>query len=227
MAFIGLKMCAWVTVIGVFGDLAFSVGWKDPRSWSGLYFDIVWARANGLPNGAHLVSYIGVAIFAIVVMGKFRDKGKGFASQMFGDIFQGAAAAAFLGALHEGLWLVPRFLVYGGGPLLSEQIRDASFAFMCVLLVVTFWKFPGRKIPMKVFLWPTLAYCLFLSGWTFVPIVLGMGALPVTSLNNPTLANNFYQETKWFPNPWVNLTEITGWVILWVSFSVQVIRLRR
>jgi hypothetical protein len=226
MFFTGLKMCAWVTVIGVFGDLALSVGWKNPTSWDGLYYDLVWARANGLPNGAHLVSYIGVAIFGIVVMAKFRETGKGFASQMFGDIFQGASAAAFLGCVHEGLWLIPRFVVYGPGPLLSEQIRDASFAAMCVLLVVTFWKFPGRKIPLKVFLWPTVAYCVYLAAWTLIPVALGMGALPVTSINNPTLANNIYQETQWFGNPWVNFTEIGGWLILWVSFCIQVLRLK-
>jgi hypothetical protein len=181
----------------------------------------VYARANDLPNGAHLVSYIGVPLFGLVVTYKFTTRHPRTMSTFIGDPFQGLAASVFLGGIHEIIWIVFYYTAYWpylNWSLAPEVVRDVSFISMTVLLVVTFWKMPTRKIPLRIFKWPVILFTIYCAGWFFIPWLLGGPIFPITTINNPLFGIGVYQETPWFSLWWVNGIEVVSWLLLWVSF---------
>jgi hypothetical protein len=216
-----------------FATLLFSMGWKNPfltTDWFGIrvpgwLFDFAYARANDLPSGAHLLSYIGVPVFGLVVTYKFA-KGGGM-NRLIGDPFQGLSAEVFMGGVHELIWIVFYYTAYWpylNWSLLSEVVRDVSFVSMTIFLVVTFWKMPTRKIPLKIFKWPVVLFTAYCAAWFVVPPLLGGPVFPITTINNPQFGIGFYQETPWFPLLYVNALEVGSWLLLWVSFVIQVVR---
>ncbi len=124
----------YITIIGVLGTLLTSVGWELKLTWGAVIYNLFFARANGTPNGAHIISYLGVPLFALVVSYKCRpfqpiNWGR-LTTQAFGDIFQGGIAALFLGAAHEAIWIVfyyAGYWQYVSWSIVTNIIRDASF----------------------------------------------------------------------------------------------------
>ena len=231
---------AWLAVMVLvvplwneFADLLFSTGWKNPfvmSDWFGIrvpgwLFDFAYARATDTPSGAHIISYIGVPLFGLIVTYKFARSGMW---KLIGDPFQGLAAAVFMGGAHELVWIVFYYTAYWpylNWSLAPEVVRDVSFVSMSILLVVTFWRMPTRKLPMRLFKWPIVALVGFCLVWFFVPhLFLGLPYLPITTINNPQFGIGVYQETPWFSSLVTNLFEVTSWLFLWVWFSVQAIR---
>lgn len=217
------------------GTLLFSTGWKNPfiiSNWQGIHvagwlFDFIYARANDLPNGAHLVSYIGVPLFGLVVTYKFAKRKPRTMNTFIGDPFQGLVASVFLGAVHEIIWIVFYYTAYAdklNWSLAPEVVRDVSFVSLTILLVVTFWKMPTRKIPLKIFKWPVILFTVYCAAWFIIPWALGGPIFPITTINNPQFGVGIYQETPWFSLLYVNAIEVCSWVLLWVSFVVVTMR---
>jgi hypothetical protein len=218
-----------------FMTLLLSTGWKNPLApviWNGIsapgwLFDLFCARANDLPGGAHLVSYIGVPLFGLVVTYKFARRHPLTMNTFIGDPFQGLAASVFLGGVHELIWIVFYYSAYWpylNWSLAPEVVRDVSFVSMTVLLVVTFWKMPTRKIPLRIFKWPVVLFAAYCAAWFIVPPLLGGPVFPITTINNPQFGVGAFQETPWFSLMWVNAVEVGSWLLLWVGFVVQVAR---
>ena len=234
-----MRAVCFILLVGVLGDLLLSEGWAKPFTmtspslngigWSmpGWFFDLFFARANAQPNGAHIVSYVGIPLFGLIVAYKYRPPRM---IGWFGDAFQGIIAAGFLGAVHELIWIVLYYVAYAqyvSFAILPELIRDVSFVILLLLLIATFVKFKGRTIPMQTFKWPILIYLGFCLAWFFVPLAFGYPVFPITTINNPQFGNGLYQETPWFGVAWVNICEVASWVLLYLSFIVAVLRLRR
>lgn len=217
-----------------FAVLLFSTGWANPfvtSNWFGIHvpgwlFDLAYARANDLPSGAHLVSYIGVPIFGLVVTYKMAARKKGF-WKVIGDPFNGLAASVFLGGVHELIWICFYYTAYWpylNWSLAPEVVRDVSFVSLTILLVVTWWKMPTRRIPLRIFKWPVVAFVVYCVAWFFVPRLFGLPYMPITTINNPQFGIGVYEVTPWFNNIGVQLTETVSWMMLWMSFVVQVVR---
>ena len=216
-----LTIIVWFGVVGVALTLILSKGLVNPLSWSGFYYDVLFARANAQPNGAHIWSYLTVPLFVFVIAYKLRPKDLGSLG-LVGDIYQAIAGGAFLVAMHEGLWNILYYASYYqflSWVDLTNVLRDVSFNVMAVLFILTFWKYRKRTIPMQIFIYPTLVYLGFLFAW------LAFG-LPITTINNPSYSIGLYQETIWFSNPWVNLTELGGWLLIFIVYSIAVIKLK-
>lgn len=217
-----VKIMVWFGVIGILLTLVLSKGFIDPLSLHGIYYDFLFARASDTPNGAHIWSYIVVPLTVIFVGYKMFPQKFGSLNYV-GDIYQGLGVGVFVLAVHEGLWLVFYYGIYAKYLTFADfnnVLRDVSFAGMLVMFAVAWWKYPNRTIPMKVFVIPTLIYFAFLLGWAAF-------GLPITTINNPTFVNNFYQETIWYANPWVNLTEIGGWLLLAFGFMASISQWRK
>jgi len=77
----GAKGLAYLTLFVTFVILVFNIGWVNPFNDTnpfnlnvpGWLFDLLFARANGQPNGAHDISYIAMLLVGVVVWVKFRD----------------------------------------------------------------------------------------------------------------------------------------------------------
>jgi hypothetical protein len=234
-----MRAVCLILLLGVFGDLVLSEGWQNPFTMSnpaanglgfsmpGWFFDLFFARANNQANGAHIISYIGIPLFGLIVAYKYRPPRM---IGWFGDAFQGIISAGFLGAVHELIWITLYYIAYAkyvSFAILPELIRDLSFVILLLFLIATFWKFKGRKIPMMTFKWPILIYVGFSLAWFFVPVLFGYPVFPITTINNPQFGNGLYQETLWFGTVWVNMVEVFSWVILYASFIVVVLRLKK
>ncbi len=222
--FMWAKLVAWALVIGVLGDLLLSEGWHSPLSLDGVWYDLIFARANAQPNGAHIMSYLGAVVFGLVVTYKYRPKGM---ERFLGDIAQGIGAIGFLGAVHELIWITFYYIAYAqylSWTILPEVIRDVSFVVMLILLVVTFWRYKGRRFSLGIFKWPILAYTIFCVAWFVVPTFFGYYWFPITTINNPQFGSGLYQETPWFGDWKINLIEVFSWVMLYSTFILQVLR---
>lgn len=218
-----------------FAVLLFSTGWVNPfamSNWFGIHvqgwlFDLAYARANDLPSGAHLISYIGVPLFGLVVTYKLAKGKQGF-WKAIGDPFNGLSASVFLGGVHELIWICFYYTAYWpylNWSLAPEVVRDVSFVSLTILLVVNWWKMPTRTIPLKLFKWPVVAFTLYCVGWFVVPhLFAGIPWFPITTINNPQFGIGVYEETPWFNLIGVQLIETVSWMMLWVPFCVQVIR---
>jgi hypothetical protein len=220
-----------VGMIGTLLTLLLSVGLEAPTSLQAIVFDIIYARANGQPNGAHIPSYLILVVFGFVVCYKFQWRPFKTMESLMGDPFQGIAAAGFLGAMHEILWI--GFYYAGYYQYLSwtdfpEVMRDVSFVGLLLLLLATFWKYPKRKFPLRIFKWPVVLYSAYLVAWFFLPpLLFGFHVFPITTINNPQFGTGLYQQTPWWGNPWVNVMEVGSWLLLGFSFIFAVVRYRR
>lgn len=80
-------------------ELITSVGWKLPFQ-DHLYYNLLFATANGALNGAHLTSYLGV--FALMLFVSWKTK----------DVILGVLSGALAVGLHEGLWMIFYYVAY-------------------------------------------------------------------------------------------------------------------
>lgn len=233
-----LLVTTWALLARFVATLGLSSGWANPFTvvdWygikaSGWFFDLVYARANNQPNGAHLISFIGVAVFGLIICYKAHPFGKQSVKDLLGDPFQGTSAALFLAGVHELLWIGPYYVAYSqylNWTLAPEVLRDLSFVVMMSLFILIFYRYPGRMIPLKIFKWPIVIYTLFLAAWFFIPALFGYHLLPITTLNNPDFGMGPYQETPWFSWWWVNAIEGFSWVILYAPFIWLTVRYKK
>lgn len=224
-----LLVTTWGLLARFVVTLGLSVGWADPFksvSWYGInapgwFFDLVYARANNQPNGAHLVSFIGDAAFGLIICYKAHPLSRESIKDLLGDPFQGTSGALFLAGVHELLWIgfyYAAYWEYLSWSIAVEVLRDISFVGMMVLFILAFWKYPNRIVPLSIFKKPILAYALFLVGWFFVPGMLGYHLFPITTLNNTNFGIGVYEETPWFSYWWVNALEVISWLILIIPF---------
>lgn len=232
IAWVFVKINVFVVgMIGTLLTLILSVGFVNPLSVQGFVYDVIFARANGQPNGAHIPSYLGLVIFSFVVCYKFQWRPFKRFEDVMGDPFQGIAAAGFLGAVHELLWVSFYYVAYYqylSWTIAPEVIRDVSFVGLCLLLLATFWKYPNRKVPLSVFKWPVIVFLVYLVAWFFVPLAFGYNQfLPITTINNPQFGSGLWQQTPWWADPWVNGTEVVSWILIDSSFILAVLRYRR
>lgn len=226
IAFVFLEVIAFVVgMVGTLLTLLLSVGLVNPLSAQGFVYDIIYARANGQPNGAHIPSYVVLVAFAFVVAYKAQWRPFKRLEDVMGDPFQGIAAAGFLGAVHEIIWVAFYYATYWqylSWTILPEVLRDVSFVGLLLLLLATFWKYPRRKFPLTIFRWPIAIYTTYLVAWCFIPAVFGYHLLPITTINNPSFGTGLWQQTPWWGDPWVNTLEVGSWVLLALSFYAAV-----
>jgi hypothetical protein len=228
---------AWITVIslvvilwGLFLTLVFSSGWKNPfapvSEWGlgpypGWFWDFVFARANDLPNGAHIFSWLSCAAFGLAVWGKTLRRPFKHFRDVLGDPYQGIAALVFIGGVHELTWVpfyYAAYYQYLSWSIILEVLRDVSFAVMMGLFILAFWKYKGRVVPLQIVKPYWLIYIGFLVAWFVVPKLFGYPFFPVTTLNNTNFGIGIYLETPYFPWWWVNAIEEFGWILLcWPS----------
>lgn len=203
---------AFILLTGTLYILVTDIGWLD--AWRTYMTDpdyigfFLMARASGQPNGAHLPSYIAMALLGTFVAFKYR---KGY----FADAFQGIMVVGFAVAVHEGLWMFAYWGQYYGVLGLAEGanfIEDFFFFVMSLMLVYTFWKSPLRTIPLRTFAWPVIIYSTFLLVWFAI-------GLPITTVNNFQVGQGVFGVTRWFAVPWVNGIEIASWLLIAGSFA--------
>lgn len=197
-----------------------SVGLINKTHYDYLTYILLYARANGEPNGAHIFSYLGVGVIGIITAIEFRD------------IFFGVLMSGFLAATHEGFWIIFYYLAYARflDPSLSSNVlKDLAFSSMVVLVILAFWKYPHRPIEMKKFAWPIYLFNVFLAIWFIVPLLLNpyyYNYLPVALINNPKIGQGIYQMTQWYYDPLTNALEVNGWAFLFALFLMVVVKHR-
>lgn len=221
------KIIVWFGVIGVGLVLILSKGNINPLSWNGLVYDLIYARANDQPNGAHIPSYFMLPLIALFVAYKFVPRNLGVL-KVVGDIYQGVAVAGFLAAVHESIWEVWYYLFYYQFLTwndLTNVLRDVSFTVWIAFMFFALVKYPNRTIPMKTFVYPILFYIAFTAAWAIVPYFFGYGFLPITTINNPSHSIGLYQETPYFSLWWVNVLEVGSWVSLGAAMMIAIGRL--
>lgn len=225
-AYIWLAVITLVVVLwGIFLTLVFSIGWVNPLSWNGLWFDLIYARANGEPNGAHIFSWLSCAGFGVVVWFKSIPRPIQSFKDVIGDPFQGIAALVFIGGIHELIWLPFYYTAYGqylDWSLTFEVLRDVSFAVMMILFVLTFVKIPSRTFPLQKLKPIIIAYTAYLVLWYVIPYFVVGHLFPITTLNNPKFGVGLYEETPWFGLWWVNAIESVSWLLLCIPSAIKV-----
>ena len=177
-----------------------SVGWHDPFTLQGAYYDLIFARVNSAPNVAHIASYLGVCAVAISVFIKFR---KGFIdnSPEMLALVTGALAVA----IHEGLWIVFYYAAYGryllSFSLLPNVVVDIGFSAMCILFVLAYSKYRSQRLPLKTFYPSIVGYVALLCIWFVVPHLIDPSYyswLPISTLNNWKFGQGIFNETQWY-----------------------------
>ena len=217
----------FVIVFTVFVKLFLSVGWVSPLSSQGFVFDMIFARSNGQPNGAHLMSYIGIPIIGLYSMWKFRGTWKDISMP---DLSMGLLIGAFLVAIHEGIWEPVYYVAYSqflSWDVLTNVLKDISFASMLILFLLAFWKYPYRTIPMKAFAYPVILYLYFVAEWFFFPYLLTSGyypLFPITTINNYVYGKGIYSETAFWNDPFINGIEVASWFGLFLMMQYVLIR---
>ncbi len=223
-----LRFSALVIILQVLGALLTSVGWRNPLTWGGFYYDLIFGRVNNAPNAAHLTSYLGVVAVGIAVLVKFRKNFTKESPEMIALI-----TCALTVAIHEGLWIIFYWAAYGQYlfdlPLLPNLIVDAGFSVMIILFVITYSRYKAQRLPIRIFEIPSLVFAGFLAIWFFLPHILSHGfypALPITTLNNWKFGQGVFNETPWYNDPLPNSFEVLGWVVLAASMILAIWRFK-
>ena len=196
-----------------------SVGWKLPFLQN-LYYNLVFATANGAPDGAHITSYLCVMIITLFVTWETRD------------VFLGVLSGALLVGLHEGIWILfyyAAYFPYITPSMTTNIIKDwPIFTGMIVLFVYAFTKYPFNHWKLSQFKIPISIYIAYVALWYYVPkLVFGYANwLPIRTANLPGSVITFTQfnETIYFWNPYVNGIEIFSWLILFAGLLIIIAR---
>ena len=216
-----LRMSAIILVVTVTAFLMTSVGLHYQLTEAAIVFDLVYAKANALPNGAHVSSYLALMLVSVTVLVKFKDEMLALLTAGFGMSF------------HESFWIVFYWLAYGryyNFSLWENVAKDIAFFIMCGLIIFTFWKYRYQKMPMRIFLWPAIIYLIGLCLWFAVPHLIDptkYSWLPITTLNNPHYGVGPYDETPWYSDLLTNFFESGSWIGLLTMCEVQVLRLKK
>jgi hypothetical protein len=219
-SFIGsyaMKGAAFILLIGVLGLLLTSVGWVSPLTWQGLEYDLILARSNGQPNGAHLFSYTLIPVLGLYVAMKYREKGD------LPNSYLGLLVCALGVAIHESIWITAYYFQYWtflDWGLFDNILKDVFFFSMLLVFFYIYVKFPFQKIPIRTFLWPTVIYTVFILYW------LAIG-LPITIINNFNLGQGVFMQTTLWADPFTNALEVFSWVLLYALMFLAVWRLEK
>lgn len=214
------KGTAFLLLFAVQAILLTSIGWHDPLTWTGLRYDLLFARAGkDVLNGAHLMSYLPIPALGLYVGWKFRGEiePKILLNSYLGLLVAGAAVA-----IHEGLWIpfyyvfYAQYLTWG---VFDNVLKDVFFCVMLGLFVLTYLRYPLQRIPFKTFKWPTIIYLGFLFIWA----VFGFH---ITTINNFVYGQGVYSVTQWWGDPVTNFFEVASWDILLVGMAIAVWRLK-
>jgi hypothetical protein len=214
-ASIALKGAAFILIIGVLGLLLTSVGWHSIGSWSDLYYDLLFARSNNQPNGAHLISYLPIPLLGLYVALKYKQKGD------LPNSYLGLLVCALGVAIHEGVWIVAyysRYWQYLDMTVFDNVAKDVFFIVMLALFLYTYVKYPLGKIPIKTFLWPTIIYSVFIFYWWAI-------GLPITTINNFKYGEGVFGVTPLWNDPFTNALEIISWVLMYLLMFLAIRRL--
>lgn len=195
-----------------------SVGWELPFQ-NHLYYNLVFATANGAPNGAHITSYLSVMF--LVLFSAWKSK----------DVIFGVLAGAFLVAFHEGFWLIFYFAGYAqyfSMLMITNILKDVlAFIPMIILFAIAYWKYPFRLGQMKSFIPLIVVYLSFLTLWFFIPHLISpyYGFLPIRTANIPYNVSHgitftIYNETKYFWNPIISIIEEVSWIMCALGIGV-------
>ena len=214
-----VKSCGLLILVIITFILFTDVGWADAIKQWGPDWQMVllMARAGGAPNGAHLLSYIPLPLLGGWVAWKFRKDDPG--NSYLGAVYLGIMIVGFGLATHELIWLAFYWLQYYGVEHLAigtNVMEDLYFLLMCAFLIYSLWKYPFRKIPLRIFVWPLVSYAAITAVWW-----LALG-LPITTVNNYQIGTGIYEITKWWADPTVNAIEIFTWVYVAVSFWLAI-----
>ena len=204
---------AFILLTGTLGILLTDIGWVKAFDNYSFPMNFLMARSSGAANGAHLLSYIPLPFLGVYVAYKY-------SKNRFLDCYQGILIVAFGVAIHESIWIVAYYIQYAqfmNLGLLPNIIEDICFSGMCVLLIVTFWKYPFRSIPLRVFKLPILLYSIFIAGW------LAIG-LPLTTINNYQIGHGTFMTTNLWADPLTNAIEIWSWIQISLSFFIVIWR---
>src|SRR5438093_7904833 len=218
--YMGAVGLAFLTLFIVTFDLATSVGWISPFSVNGLEYDLLFARANGQPNGAHIVSYLGVVAIAWIVAVKYRDG-------PFPVLLLVGLTGAFLVAIHEGIYIPFYYIQYAqylDWSLLTNVLKDVSMFSEMVLFVFAFKNYPFQKMNLKMFTVPALFFTIYCLDWFFVPVLFGYSPFPITIINNFKYGQTVYMETVYWADPAVNGIEVVSWVFAFVLMAITILR---
>jgi len=218
MYYMGALGLAFLTLFIVTFDLVTSVGWISPFSLNGLEYDLIFARANGQPNGAHIVSYLGVVAIAWIVAVKYRDG-------PFPELFLGGLTGAFLVAIHEGIYIPFYYIQYAqylDWSLLTNVLKDISMFSEMVLFIFAFKNYPFQKMNLKMFTLPAFFFAAYCVDWFFVPILFGYSPFPITIINNFKYGKTVYMETAYWADPAVNAIEVVSWVFAFLLMAIAI-----
>lgn len=218
-----LRGLAFVTIVTVMINILLSVGWGNPFQEivrngiiaPGWLYNLVFSRSTNEPNGAHLMSFIGIPILALYSMWKYHDE------------FMGPLIGAFYVAIHEGPWEAAYYALYWqylSFNQITNILKDVAFASMVIFFILAFWKYKNRKIRMSAFKWPTIIYLIALSLWIVIPYFWGYGLMPITTINNWEYGIGVYSITKWWADPVVNGIEVASWFGLFLMMIFVVWR---
>ena len=210
-----LKGTTFLLLFGVQAILLTSVGWHDPLSWSGLKYDLLFARSENLPDGAHLMSYLPIPALGLYVAYKFR-------TEILLDCYLGLLVAALSVAIHEGLWIVFYYIFYAQyltWAVSGNVIKDFFFCGMLGLFALTYVRYPSQKIPLKTFKLPMIIFFVFLCVWA-------MFGFHISTINNFVYGQGVYGITQWWADPATNFFEVASWDILLGAMVIAVWRLK-
>jgi hypothetical protein len=222
----GAKGLAYLAFFVTLVILLFNKGWVNPFGNSnyfnlntpGWLFDLIFSRANVQPNGAHDISYISMLAVGLVAYAKWRDP------------FLALGCISFVVVLHEGFWEAAYYAVYSvyitSWALLTNVLKDVSFASMLVFFYLGFKNYPYKPFNLRIFKWPAIIFGASMLAWVFVPYFFGYGLMPITTLNNFIYGQGIYSETVYWGNAIVNAIEVGSWVeaALLVSIPIALVR---
>lgn len=146
VALFALQTLAILELAIYFFEALFGVGWHDPLSSGGLYYDLIFARST---FNVHLVGEVLVFGIGVFVLAAYRDIWLAFLT-----------IGAFVG-IHEGLWNLLYLYQYGT----SDYLGDGTLLLLYLTFLIVFWRYPLKKIEIRFFIIPAFLYWFFLLGW--------------------------------------------------------------
>lgn len=211
---------AWFIAFSILAQLLTAVSLKAPTSLDNIIYDLIYARADGKADGAHIFSYVGIPIIIVLTAWRFKD------------IWLGYLVGGLLVAVHEIFWTSLYYLAYWpyiNFDSLTNLFKDfASFYPMLFLLLFAFMRYRPQKLGVNAFKVPFLVYGLYLLLWFFLPkLLLGYEYyLPVTTLNlwNDELVRTIWKQTIYWGTPLVDSLEVGSWVLLFALMALIVVK---
>ena len=169
---------------------------------------------RGLDNGGHILAYLSLMCLALVARAKLPKTSEGFYFSLLIPTFFLSMSEGlfniFYWVLNYHLWPHPSWFYF---ILVNPLAMLYIFSILIAVIVTPIWKYLSLK--------RTLIALAVIVGYFFVWSAFG---LPVT-LSSISYLRGTGLETQYFPNLWVNLTELSQWTLASICgiFSIKVI----